>query len=242
MTELLAQARALRDSVTATDVIDLFLRGGEGERIVALGLVQAEPTADLFDLVLDGISASRSAFEQFTAMSAALDMLPALSRQQRDYLAEALEAERTDVRGTGPQADASRWQLMNQLQRRLVPPQSATRADAVQFERRVRQAIEMAEGVAEITQPTGLGAGVDYILLLGDRRVAVEAKYAIGPNQARRVREALQQVEHALRQLSADAGLVVLPQPILGGPEGLDPRIRFTTPEELPSILNDMIS
>jgi hypothetical protein len=237
MTELVAQARALRESVTSSDVVDLFNRGSEGLRIVALGLVQAEPTGEFFELVRDGIASSRSAFEQYQSLRAATDMLPTLSRQQRESLAEALEGERADVRGTEPQADSSRWQLMSELYRRLVPPPSMARSEALRFDQRVREVLESSPEVLEIAQPTGGDVGIDYVIRVGDRRVVVEVKNASGPNQTRRIREAMNQVERALDRLSADAALVVVPQLAGTGQELPDPRIRITTPEDLPAIL-----
>ncbi len=226
MTEIVAQARALRDSVAATDVVDLFLTGNEGARVVALGLVEAEPTADFFELVLDGISASRSAFEQFHALTAAI-MLPALSRQQREALADALEAERADVRGLQPQADASRWQLMNELQRQLVPPQSATRTEAIKFERRVREAIEMASGVVEIAEPLGTDARESMTSFVLETAVWLSRPSTQSAELSRgECARPCSRWSGRSRDSRRTSGLIVLPQPIQLRQEELDQRIR----------------
>ncbi|WP_405617916.1 hypothetical protein [Streptomyces sp. NBC_00076] len=81
MQALVAAARdSARDSgLSPEQVGHFFRRGGDGERIYALALMQGSPeTADL-DTALEGIERSRSAFEQYQALVAAECMAPLLS-------------------------------------------------------------------------------------------------------------------------------------------------------------------
>jgi hypothetical protein len=59
-------------------------------------------------IVLDGISNSRSAFEQFQALRAAEELLPILDRGARQRLGKVLEHEHRDFDGKGIREDSSR--------------------------------------------------------------------------------------------------------------------------------------
>jgi hypothetical protein len=243
MTELAAQARALRDSVSSDQIFQLFESGSDGERLVAIALIEAEPTSEFFVLLLDAISSSRSAFEQFHALRAMLDMLPTLSEPQRGALFEVLEAERSDIRGTDPQADPPRWYLMNELYRRLSPPRSVTRAEAIQFEQQVRRILERAGVVFEDRERSDLrrDIGVDHVVRVGGQKIVIEVKYAIGANRMRRIREAVYQVRGALEQLRADRGFVVVPEPVaVTSLEVGNSRIHVVTADELTDRLRNL--
>jgi hypothetical protein len=96
MEGIVASARA--DAPTApydTDQVrDLFYRGNEGDRVYALGLMQGNPRLRDFGVALDGIRRSRSAFEQYHALTLAREMLPDLRDDEKKELAGALESER----------------------------------------------------------------------------------------------------------------------------------------------------
>jgi hypothetical protein len=77
-------------SYTSTDILRLFGVGSDGHRILALVAVGSFPDQSCFDIVLEGIRHSRSAFEQYYALIAARAMLFALDKQHRDELAVVL--------------------------------------------------------------------------------------------------------------------------------------------------------
>ena len=71
----------------------MFERGTDGERMYALGLMQEDERLRDFAVSLEAIEHSRSAFEQYYALSLAELMLPALTKDQRREL-EAMLTER----------------------------------------------------------------------------------------------------------------------------------------------------
>jgi hypothetical protein len=74
---------------SATDVRRIFDEGG-GQRVFALVLMADEPALGDTESVLDAISHSRSAFEQYQALETAISMLATMSDVERSRLAESL--------------------------------------------------------------------------------------------------------------------------------------------------------
>lgn len=95
MQSLVEAARdSARDSaLSPAQVREFFARGGEGERIYALALMQGDPDAADLDLALDTIERSRSAFEQYQALVVAEILIPTLSSADRARLAESLHEQ-----------------------------------------------------------------------------------------------------------------------------------------------------
>ena len=89
---LMSEVRAVAGVVGVTRdlVTRLFESGREGDRIVALTLIEAQPLPECLPIVLDGISDSRSAFEQFQALRAAEELLPLLDKDARQLLGKVL--------------------------------------------------------------------------------------------------------------------------------------------------------
>jgi hypothetical protein len=75
---------------SAADVRALFRKGEETDRTIALVLMREDPTVADFDAILDGITSSRSAFEQYQALAAAERLLPDLDPESRGLLRKAL--------------------------------------------------------------------------------------------------------------------------------------------------------
>ena len=103
MEDMLREVRALdTDALGASDVAAIFSTGSDGNRIVALALVEGNPRLATADVLIDAIVDTRSAFEQYHALLAAeyaLDHLSAddrtrmrrpSSRSSRDRLAAVL--------------------------------------------------------------------------------------------------------------------------------------------------------
>ena len=120
MTTLMAEARAAARA-TPLPMIDLrhmLASEADGERVIALALAQDQPDPRLFDLIVRTILESRSAFEQYQALGAVLELVPALDSQQqsglRRALAEALADKTRDIH-----ADTSRARLVEAIQNAL---------------------------------------------------------------------------------------------------------------------------
>jgi hypothetical protein len=118
---------------------------------------------------------------------------------------------------------------------------AATPTEARRFEQRVGDALKRSPYVSEVVEPTGRDIGADFLLRVDDLRVAVEVKYAIGPNQSRRLREAVHQVERSLELSKADVALIVVPNPAASAlPPDIDGRIWLTTLDGLPKTLAEL--
>lgn len=107
---LMSEVRSVAGIIGVTEdlVASLFEAGREGDRVVALTLIEAEPLPGCLPIVLDGISNSRTAFEQFQALRAAEELLPLLDRGGRQRLGKVLEHEYRDFDGKGIREDTSR--------------------------------------------------------------------------------------------------------------------------------------
>lgn len=92
MEALVGAARdSARDSgLSQEQVRRFFRRGGDGERIYALALMQGSPENADLDSVLEGIQRSRSAFEQYHALVAAECLFPLLPSAGRARLSSVL--------------------------------------------------------------------------------------------------------------------------------------------------------
>jgi hypothetical protein len=115
--EIVNQARTAareRDHDPA-EVRALFNTGKVGNRIYALGLMQEDPRLRDFAATLEAIRGSRSAFEQYTALRLAEEMLDDLSADDRDELRRTLEAERR--RYITP--DTDRWPIAERILSKL---------------------------------------------------------------------------------------------------------------------------
>ena len=96
-----------------------FDEASDGERIVGLALALGAPDPAAFSIVETAISASRSAFEQFTALCAADAMRSWLHADQRARLRDVLQIQRGGPPGHITLEDPSRWDLSALLLRDL---------------------------------------------------------------------------------------------------------------------------
>jgi len=117
LTSVVTQARALaeRAGYGSKEVGDLFAGDSEGARIVSLAIVQALPNPTFFDLVLQSISHSRSAFEQYQALLAMERLRPKLNADQKRELAVVLEDQRSGGPGKFITKDSDRWLLSSRI-------------------------------------------------------------------------------------------------------------------------------
>jgi hypothetical protein len=115
--EIVNQARTAareRDHDPA-EVRALFNTGKVGNRIYALGLMQEDPRLRDFAATLEAVRGSRSAFEQYTALRLAEEMLADLGAEERRELRRTLEAERR--RYITPETD--RWPIAERILSKL---------------------------------------------------------------------------------------------------------------------------
>ena len=70
--------------------------GTEGERLIAIALLEAQPDPAYFDVVLESIANPRSAFEQYHAIKVAEHMVDRLSPEHKDQLEQQLRARLQD--------------------------------------------------------------------------------------------------------------------------------------------------
>ena len=93
MEGVLREARRLDASVlTPADVAGIFGTGSEGNRIVALALLESNPQLATDDVLVDAIGHSRSTFEQYHGLVAAEAALDELSPPGRAAVKGAVES------------------------------------------------------------------------------------------------------------------------------------------------------
>ena len=116
MTSLTAEARAVARAtpLALVDLQNMLATGGQGERVLALAVLQDQPDPRLFPLVSAAIASSASAFEQYQALGAAYELAAMLNERQREELARVLDAALEDPQ-RAIHADASRARLVEAL-------------------------------------------------------------------------------------------------------------------------------
>jgi hypothetical protein len=121
MEDLVRQMRPLAKSggFTALDVQAMFSLGTEGRRILALALMEGDPTLADFRSVLQAIEQPSSAFEQYHGLIVANRILSSLSSSERGALQAALAKPDVAGRWSG---DTSRAAMAEQILSRLQNP------------------------------------------------------------------------------------------------------------------------
>ncbi len=127
MTAIVRRARDLAGRMKDNELPLNLFRNSEhpGSRIVALGLAQGARRAEYLPIALDGILRSRSAFEQYHAMSLANTLIDALDNSQKNELGMALQQKDT-LQAIGD--DSSRLTLLTQILTRLQGKPTISRA------------------------------------------------------------------------------------------------------------------
>ncbi|MGH3314290.1 MAG: hypothetical protein ACRDP3_27510 [Streptomyces sp.] len=117
MTEVVARARRIsaEQSFEPAEVVRWLREGSDEERITALAMMQARQELRNFDAALAAIEDSRSAFEQYHAMVLTEGMIGDLDPAQLRRLAEVIRSQR----GWRFRSDSDRWQLSEQILRRV---------------------------------------------------------------------------------------------------------------------------
>ena len=123
-------------------VASLFARGGDGDRMVALLLLETAPSAGCLGTALDAIAEPRSPFEQYHGLRAAELMTHLLSASQKRKLTSSLEIARGKYLIP---ANRSRWEAYVDIKRKLSAPKRAA-AGVHSAPRSPRRAKRIASG------------------------------------------------------------------------------------------------
>lgn len=115
--EVVARARRLaaEQPFDRAEVTRWLRDGSDEERVTALGMMQKNPRLRDFDAMVAAIEDARTSFEQYHALLLATRMVDDLDDGQRRRLAAAVAG----VRGFRFRRDAKRWQLSEEILRRL---------------------------------------------------------------------------------------------------------------------------
>ena len=113
MNEIVSQMRtAVKLSpIDKRDILEMFDSGSDGYRIAAIVALHVYPTSALFEIVEQGISDSRSAFEQYQSLRAASLMLSDLDNHQCKKLIEIIEDQKSGGPDKYINKDTDRWEL-----------------------------------------------------------------------------------------------------------------------------------
>jgi hypothetical protein len=113
-----ARAAARRRAHEPAEVRDLFDSGKDGNRIYALALMLEDERVRDLNVSLEAIEHSRSAFEQYYALSLADSMLPNLTKDQSGELGALLTDRRGNAVHIKPGTD--RWGVAQRILSRLA--------------------------------------------------------------------------------------------------------------------------
>jgi hypothetical protein len=97
-------------------VTRFFERGSDGDRMVALLLLQTTPSIKCLDVALDAIEHPRSPFEQYHGLRAVDLMVHKLGKSQAEKLVQVLEFARGEYLIP---ANHSRWEVYSDISAKL---------------------------------------------------------------------------------------------------------------------------
>jgi hypothetical protein len=123
LSELVARVRSLaqKASPTPQTIIRIFAKGGEGDRVVALSLLESVGSAQAASVVEEALENSRSSFEQYLAIRVARQLVDSLGEEQRRRWVELLGRLRSgQTQGVSITPDSDRWEPSERLLERLA--------------------------------------------------------------------------------------------------------------------------
>jgi hypothetical protein len=103
----------------STAIKKLLDENSDGSRIAAIGILQAKPDLEYFPFILEAIGQSRSAFEQYQALSSVRSFLPRLSDKQKRQLKRVIKQQRGDQPEQYIKAGSDRWVMSDMILRKL---------------------------------------------------------------------------------------------------------------------------
>ena len=103
----------------STAIKKLLDENSAGSRIAAIGILQANPDPEYFPFILEAIGQSRSAFEQYQALSSAQSFLPRLSDKQKRQLKKVIKQQRGDQPEQFIKAGSDRWVMSDLILQKL---------------------------------------------------------------------------------------------------------------------------
>jgi hypothetical protein len=105
------------ESMRSEEIEETWAEADEGQRVVLLGMMQGRPDQASYSAMMDALTSSMSAFEQYHALELARRMLPQLSPEQRTELELAIE--RQTSRGGWIEPGTDRWMLAERIRKEL---------------------------------------------------------------------------------------------------------------------------
>lgn len=122
---MVASARRLAEqdsfNFKGADVLRWLREGDEGQRVMALGMMQVRRDWRDFDAVLRRVEQASSAFEQYHAMLVMVQMVAELDPRQRQRLARVVR----DARGRDFAQGSDRWHLSEAILRQIGTGETA---------------------------------------------------------------------------------------------------------------------
>ena len=116
MTLLVGRAQILRGQRDTGQVgQQLFTENTDGSRIVGLALARAEPQRRHIDMAIDGISHSRSPFEQYHALLLVQELVNSVDPTALQQVRAAIQEQ---INKTITEGDQSRWYQANEILKR----------------------------------------------------------------------------------------------------------------------------
>ncbi|MCA9782002.1 MAG: hypothetical protein KC518_00340 [Candidatus Cloacimonetes bacterium] len=123
MSEVVARVRSLAGSMNPSveSVKRIFGKGGDGDRVVALALLESLGSGEAADIVEQALEQSRSSFEQYLALRVARQLVDSLDTLQRQRLLDLLQRLREGrTQGVAITPDSDRWEPSERLLERLA--------------------------------------------------------------------------------------------------------------------------
>jgi formylglycine-generating enzyme required for sulfatase activity len=118
MSALVSRAQQLAGRVQLGTLADqLFRQNTDGTRIIGLSLARNEPQRSHVEMALEGISNSRSPFEQYHALNLVPHLLPNVDPTARDQFKSAIESQ---INKTITRDDLSRWTLAQEILKNIA--------------------------------------------------------------------------------------------------------------------------
>lgn len=121
MDDLVRRVAVVAQGVNPSLANELFDRGKDGTRVVALGLIESGPEPNHLELALRSIREPRSPFEQFHALLIAQALFDKLEFEDQEWVREAIQSQIPHYINS---SDQSRWVIAQRMLRRPTPSHS----------------------------------------------------------------------------------------------------------------------
>ena len=129
MTRLVNRLQRLMETPPpVAEIFTHFASGSDGARLTAIALASLHPALEHLPMALDGIQNSRSAFEQFHALSLSAGLLGLLDASDEKRLLSVVEQQ---LQKTITSDDPSRWELAQNLLKQIYLKAASVSEDGI---------------------------------------------------------------------------------------------------------------